>query len=225
MAAAERSSARRIDDAPDAGRALASYRARARGYDASARRTMRLRARTIAKLELAAGDCVLDVGAGTGLSFELIERAIGATGRIVALELSPDMAALARERVACECWRNVELRIGAAEDTQLPLTFDAILFNFTHDVLQSPRALENIFASAREGARIAVAGSKLYPRWLVPLNAFVRWNNAPYLTTFAGLDEPWRHLRRFVPELAIEPALFGAGYVARGVFRRTTCSA
>ena len=205
--------------APDRELAIERYRHRARGYDASARRTMRLRERTIAKLALRPGDSVLDVAAGTGLSFPAIERAIGEHGRIVAVELSPDMAALARERVAREGWRNVDVVVGAAEEIPLARIFDAILFNFTHDVLQSPRALDNVFASAKDGARVAIAGSKLYPRWLAPLNAFVRWNNAPYLTTFDGLDEPWRLVRRFVPALARESALWGAAYVGWGTYR------
>jgi len=57
--------------------------------------------------------------------------------------------------------------------------FDAVLFNFTHDVLQSDAALANIFAACIPGARIAIACSKLLPWYLAPCNAFVRRNNAP----------------------------------------------
>jgi hypothetical protein len=94
--------------------------------------------------------------------------------------------------------------------------FDAVLFNFTHDVLRTPGALERIFASCRPGARVAVAGSKLLPWWLAPLNGWVRRNNAPYMTTQAGLDRPWSPLQRFVPDLKRRPALGGAAYYAWG---------
>ena len=50
------------------------------------------------------------------------------------------------------------------------------------------------FAAAQLGARVAASGSKLLPRWLGPLNAVVRRINAPYVTTFAGMDRPWRYL-------------------------------
>ena len=46
------------------------YERRAAGYDASAQRTMALRQRVIDLLDLQAREVVLDVGSGTGLSFE-----------------------------------------------------------------------------------------------------------------------------------------------------------
>ncbi|HEY5764380.1 MAG TPA: methyltransferase domain-containing protein, partial [Rhodocyclaceae bacterium] len=85
---------------PDRLRALALYRRHAPGYDASARRTMPLRERTIARLGLRSGQTVLDVGAGTGLSFDLLRAGVGDSGQVVGVELSPEMIALARRRVA-----------------------------------------------------------------------------------------------------------------------------
>jgi len=206
---------------PDAERARAEYRVHAAGYDASSRRTMPLRRRTIAALELCAGDAVLDVACGTGLSFPLLVAGIGPSGRVQGVELTPEMAALARERVVREGWDNVDVRVGTMEDAALAGPFDAVLFNFTHDVLQSPRALANIFAACRPGARVAVAGSKLLPWWLAPFNGYVRRNNAPYMTTFDGLDRPWRHLERFVPGLTRRSALLGAGYLGWGTVQRS----
>jgi demethylmenaquinone methyltransferase/2-methoxy-6-polyprenyl-1,4-benzoquinol methylase len=201
---------------PDAPQAIERYRAHAEGYDASAARTMPLRRRTIAALELRQGDAVLDVACGTGLSFALLVAAVGAGGQVTGVELSPDMARLARRRIACAGWSNVALIEAAAEDAALAGPFDAVLFNFTHDVLQSPSGLANLFAAVAPGARVAASGSKLLPRWLEPANALVRRMNAPYLTTFAGLRQPWRYLAEYVPDLKIRAALWGAGYVAHG---------
>ena len=106
------------------------------------------------------------------------------------------------------------------EDAKLaPATFDAVAFNFTHDVLQSEDALANIFAACKPGARVAVAGSKLLPWYAAPLNVYVRWNNAPYMTTQKNLAAPWRLLERYVPDLARTPAMFGACYLAKGTFK------
>ena len=130
------------------------------------------------------------------------------------------MARLARERIAEHGWNNASVIEPRIEDAALEGDYGAILFNFTHDILQSARALEHVFSAARPGARVAAAGSKLLPWWLSPANFYVRRINAPYMTTFAGLDCPWRGLERYVPDLVVEPALWGAAYVAHGRYRR-----
>lgn len=65
---------------------IAKYRARAAGYDASARFTTDLRARTIAQLALVPGDTVLDAGSGTGLSFPLLLEVVGPSGHVIGVE-------------------------------------------------------------------------------------------------------------------------------------------
>ena len=208
---------------PNAASAIERYREHAEGYDASAAGTMRLRRRAIAALKLRRGDAVLDVACGTGLSFPLVVAAVGGEGRVTGVELSPDMARLACDRIARTGWANVMLIEAAAEDAALAGPFDAVLFNFTHDVLQSPAALARLFAVVAPGARVAASGSKLLPRWLEPANILVRRINAPYLTTFAGLRRPWHHLSRYVPDLRVETALWGTGYVAYGAYRPADC--
>jgi len=203
-------------NAPEPRRAVERYRAHAAGYDASATRTMALRRRTIAALQLVPGDSVLDVASGTGLSFPLLVAGAGPGGRVTGVDLSPDMMRLAGERIARAGWTNVSLVESAIEEARFADRFDALLFNFTHDVLQSPAALVRLFAAARPGARVAVSGSKLFPAWLAPANVVVRRINAPYVTTFAGMRRPWRYLVEYVPGLRIRPALWGAGYLAWG---------
>jgi demethylmenaquinone methyltransferase/2-methoxy-6-polyprenyl-1,4-benzoquinol methylase len=203
---------------PESRLAIERYRGHAPGYDASAARTMPLRRRTVELLRLRAGDAVLDVACGTGLSFPLLQAAVGESGRVVGVEISPDMASLAQERVAAAGWRNVSVIESPVERASLPGPFDAALFNFTHDVLQSPVALARIFAAMRPGARVAASGSKLLPRWLEPANVLVRRISAPYLTTFVGLRRPWSPLLDYVPDLDVRPALWRAGYLAHGTF-------
>jgi arsenite methyltransferase len=147
------------EKAPDIRQAIERYRAHAQGYDASAARTMPLRRRTIAALALEAGDAVLDVACGTGLSFALIVAAIGDRGRLTGVELSPDMARLARERIAKAGWENVTLIESAIEDAALDGPFD--LFNFTHDVCaaRSPGLRHSVNAMSRTIA----PGSRMLP--------------------------------------------------------------
>lgn len=204
---------------PDRELALERYRRHAAGYDASAQRTMRLRTRTIARLELQPGQTVLDVGAGTGLSFALLRDGVGPAGRVVGVELSPEMGALARRRIEREGWRNVVLEQAAIEEAELPETIDAVLFNYTHDVLRSPAALAHIFARVRPGARVAVAGMRYVSWWLAPVNLYVLFAAHPYMTTFEGLGRPWSHLEAYLDGFATEPTLFGTGYIGWGTRR------
>jgi ubiquinone/menaquinone biosynthesis C-methylase UbiE len=201
---------------PDPRRALEQYRRHARGYDASARRTMALRRRAIDWLELAPGDRVLDVACGTGLSLALLAERVGAAGAVVGVELSPEMLRQARARVARARWPQVTLAEASMEQAALEGRFDAVLFNYTHDVLQSPRALANIFAHVKPGARVVAAGVKHPPAWLYPLRLLRLWKARPYLTTFRGLDRPWAPLERYVEGMEVQPVLFGTNYLARG---------
>jgi len=200
---------------PDPRRAVDQYRRHARGYDASARRTMDIRRRAVAWLELAPGGRVLDVACGTGLSLGLLARGVGDGGRVVGVEVSPEMLALARARVQRERLPQVELIEGTMENARLDGWFDAVLFHYTHDVLQTPRALANIFAHLRPGARVVAAGAKHPPAWLYPLRLLRLWKARPYLTTFRGLDRPWATLEPYLGQMEVRPLLLGTNYIAR----------
>ena len=201
---------------PDPQRALEKYRRHAPGYDATAARTMALRRRTVALLALRPGDVVLDVACGTGLSFALLLERVGPTGTVVGVELSPEMLAQARARVQSNGWRNVVLIESSMEAARIDLPLDAILFNYTHDVLRSRAALERAFGHARPGARVAVAGVKHPPWWFFPVRLWRFAHARPYLTTFEGLARPWSLLERYVTELEVTPVLFGTNYMAAG---------
>lgn len=172
-------------------RSIERYRRHAAGYDASAGRTMALRRRTVALLDLQPGEVVLDVGAGTGLSYALLRDGVGPAGRVLAFEQSPEMFAQARQRVQREGWANVWHVLASAEAVQLPQAADAALFNFTHDILRTPAALDNLLRQLRPGARIAVCGMKFFPWWTGPLNLLPWLKNRPYNAKAAELWRPW----------------------------------
>ena len=204
---------------PDLRRSQEMYRLRAPAYDRVVRRSEVTRRAAVDALRLQPGDVVVDVGCGTGLSFPHIEERIGESGRIIAIEPSPDMLALARERIGAGGWGNVVLIEAAAEDALLPEPPDAVLFHFVHDVMRSPAALENVLRQAKPGAQVAAAGAKHAPWWALPARLYIMYISRKYTTTSEGFDRPWSYLERFVPGLQVRPALYQAAYVAWGTYR------
>ncbi len=199
------------------------YRSRAEGYDASAELTMPLRRRTIALLRLRQGDVVLDVGAGTGLSYPLLLDAVGPAGRVLAFEQSPHMFALAQARrddpKNCATHERVWHQCEAADKVQLPEAADAVLFNYVHDVSRMPEAVANIMRQLKPGARVAMAGMKFFPWWTGPLNLVAWAKNRPYNALAADLWSPWDIVASYCKEFECESTQWGMGYIARGVLK------
>jgi ubiquinone/menaquinone biosynthesis C-methylase UbiE len=205
-----------VSTGPDRARAIEQYRDAAASYDRHmwfARGTHR---EAVARLDLEPGQVVLDVACGTGLNFAGIRERIGPSGRLIGLDLSPEMLALARRRVDAAGWDNVTLIEAAAEDAALPAAPDAVLFAFAHDVLRSPAALDNLLDGTRAGARVVAAGGKWPPRWAVPVHAYVRFQAPRFVTTMEGFDRPWTLLAERVRGLEVRQRSLGGAYVASG---------
>jgi ubiquinone/menaquinone biosynthesis C-methylase UbiE len=193
-----------------------AYTEDARTYDQSTQAYQTFRHEIVAGLPLRPGDVVVDVGCGTGLCFPLLQDRIGPTGRIIGVDASPEMVALARARVATEGWDNVTLVESAVEEVYLPAEADAALFCAVHDVMRSPAALRNVLAWLRPGGHVAAGGGKWAAPWLVPLNLQIMALHRPYVTSFEGFDRPWSFLVDLVEEFALSELAFGSGYVATG---------
>lgn len=204
-------------------RSLAKYRLRAAAYDSTCGPTWSIRERSIARLQLQPGQCVLDVACGTGLSLPLLRQKVGGadgrSGQVYGFDHSTEMLVQARTRVAAAGWDNVELFETPAQSLALPRPVDALLFHYTHDILRSDTALLCVLGRARPGARVAIAGIKYFPRWLAPLNAWVYLKNLAYNGAPGELRSPWDRIAPLLADWQFESTQWGMGYIASGALR------
>ena len=201
-------------------KALRQYRLRAHVYDHELAAFEPIRQRAIARLKLQARDTVLDVGCGTGLSFEHLQRAIGTHGHIVGIEQCPEMLDRARARVAQQRWRNVTLLNTPAEAAVIPVQANAALFHFTHDILRHPGAIRNVVGSLKPGAHVVAAGLQWAAPWAWATNCFVLMAATHSVSSLEGLGQPWSRLAEQVEEMEVSTTLMGGVYIASGVVAR-----
>jgi SAM-dependent methyltransferase len=203
-----------LRDTPDRGAALASYARLAQVYDSTCVWVERLRAEALELLAAREGETVIDVACGTGAMLPALGRAVGPRGRVIGIEQSPEMAAVARQRIGLE---NVRIVVAPVEEAEIAASADAALFFYTHDVLQSDKAVERVLACVRPGARVVVAGARLLGWWAAPVNLWKLWRSRHYLSTYRGLRDPAaRRARRCDEWRIVATHMLGTSYLASG---------
>ena len=174
-----------------------------------------VRKRAVAALQLKQGQTVIDVGCGTGASFARLIAAVGRDGRVIGVDQSGGMLEVAAKRIADEGWTNVELIEAAVEETRLP-DADAAIFFFTHDLVRTPAALDNVTTAVRPGGRVVTAGFQRPSSWLARIALPARLIMRRYITTDEGLAKPWDLLAERLDDVTSESLLLGAIYIAAG---------
>lgn len=207
-------------------RSNTQYRALAARYDATTPRIEALRSEAHQLLALDVGDTVVDVGCGTGKSLVGLSRAVGASGRVIAIEPCHEMMEIARTRVRDLRLSNVQLIEAPAAELasyMAAASADALLMMFTHDLLQSSASIDALLCVAKDGARFALSGGKLFSGPLSLLNPWVEWRQKPYCTTFENYDAPWRKLFNTgaLTSTQVHPKYLGIAYIAHGVRTKT----
>jgi precorrin-6B methylase 2 len=184
--------------------------------------THALREVAVRSLCLEPGSRVLDVGCGTGPSFPFLVQAVGPDGEVVGVEISPDLAAIAKKRIDQEEWNNVHVAVGPAQTIALRGTFDGLLLFAAHEVLTSPEALDHLLAHLDKGGRIVAFGAKLSNsrrgRLLNPLLRLLTQSLLP--ASSAPVDaHPWQFLEDRTGKLHMEERMAGLLYLVWGCLR------
>lgn len=112
---------------------------------------------TIAALQ--PGETVLDLGAGAGFDCFLAARRVGPSGRVIGVDMTPEMLSRARANAAKGDYANVEFRLGEIErlpvaDQSVDVVISNCVINLSPD---KPQVWREIARVLKPGARVAVS--------------------------------------------------------------------
>lgn len=130
------------------------------------------------------GETVLDLGSGGGIDCFLAARQVGADGKVIGVDMTPEMLARARKNLAESGLKQVEFRLGEIE--HLPVadqTVDVIISNCVINLSpEKAQVFTEAYRVLKPGGRLAVSDMVA----AVALPAEVRQDAALYAGCIAG---------------------------------------
>jgi SAM-dependent methyltransferase len=114
--------------------------------------------RVVEALRIAPGSRVADLGAGGGYFTFRFADAVGADGRVYAIDIDPDMLGYLRERVAEDGYGNVEVVEASGDDPHLPAGGVDLLFtcNTYHHLQDREAYFARLQPALRPDGRVAI---------------------------------------------------------------------
>jgi len=111
----------------------------------------------VAMAEMKEGDVVLDLGSGAGFDCFLSARRVGQTGRVIGVDMVPEMLEKARNNAAKYGYSNVEFHLGEIE--QLPVGDNSVDIVISNCVINLSPDKDAVFA---EAFRVLKPGGKMF---------------------------------------------------------------
>ncbi len=164
-----------------------------------------LREKSIEYLAVQKGETVLEVGFGTGCALVKIAEAVGETGKVYGIDITPRMVQWARKRLARkELTKRAELTAGDARDMPyLDNLFDAVYMASVLDLFDTPeipQVLQEVKRILKPKGRIVVVS--------IPKNGF---ENSKVLRLYEWLHKKFPKYASCRP-IYVEDFLREAGY-------------
>lgn len=163
----------------------------------------------IALASLKPGEIVLDLGSGAGFDAFLAAQKVGPTGRVIGVDMTPEMIEKARQNAAKGNVTNVEFRLGEIEC--LPVESDSIDVIISNCVINlvpdKNKAFAEAFRVLKPGGRLMVSDIVL----LKPLPPAIRDSVEAYVGCLSGALMKADYLQ----------AVAGAGFAAVTVVDET----
>jgi arsenite methyltransferase len=105
------------------------------------------------------GETVLDLGSGAGFDAFLAAGRVGPTGRVIGVDITPEMIEKARANTAAGRYANVQFRLGdieslPVEDSSVDLVISNCVLNLVPD---KPKAFREIVRVLKRGGRVAIS--------------------------------------------------------------------
>jgi arsenite methyltransferase len=138
----------------------------------------------IALASLKPGEVVLDLGSGAGFDCFLAANQVGKKGKVIGVDMTPEMLDRARENVRKGNYENVEFRLGEIEN--LPVADNHVDIIISNCVINLAPDKKRVF---REGFRVLKPGGRLMVSDIVLLQELpeeIRNSIGAYLGCVAG---------------------------------------
>ena len=171
----------------------------------------------VALASLREGETVLDLGSGAGFDSFLAANRVGIKGRVIGVDMTPEMLEKARENAARGGYTNVEFRLGEIEN--LPVADNNVDIIISNCVINLSPEKEKVF---REAYRVLKPGGRLMVSDIVLLEKLpeaVQQSVAAYIGCLAGATLKEQYLAAiskagFSDVKVIEESSFGADYMS-----------
>ena len=138
----------------------------------------------VALASIKEGEIVLDLGAGAGFDCFLAASKVGEHGRVIGVDMTPDMVAKARENASKGGCTNVEFRLGEienlpVEDNLANLVISNCVINLSPD---KERVFTEAYRTLKSGGRLMISDIVL----LKPLPSYILNSIEAYVGCIAG---------------------------------------